>query len=144
MQPPRSSASERKTASRRFDAAPELGNGHSTAVSSDVLDTNQLLAVLTAARRGDFSVRMPMNQVGLAGKIADALNEILEANDEVTRELVRVSKAVGKEGRINQRATISRVGGAWGTTVEAFNGLIVDLVAPTSDVGRVIGAVAKG
>ena len=39
------------------------------------LDPQRLLAVLTAMRRGDFSVRMPDDRTGLAGKIADGANE---------------------------------------------------------------------
>src|SRR6185312_9725791 len=72
--------------------------------SSDTLDTDQLLAVLTAVRKGDFSVKMPMSQVGVAGKIADALNDIIDLNRETAREFERVSQAVGKEGKITQRA----------------------------------------
>src|SRR5258708_8685126 len=42
------------------------------------------------------------------------------------------------------RFSIGGVGGAWGTAVEAINGLITDLGQPTSEVSRVIQAVAEG
>ena len=35
-------------------------------------------------------------------------------------------------------------GGAWGESIEAANNLIIDLVQPTTEVARVIGAVATG
>ncbi|MDQ3221947.1 MAG: hypothetical protein M3Q75_00480, partial [Gemmatimonadota bacterium] len=66
-----------------------------TIASSETLDTDHLLAVLTAVRKGDFSVKMPMSQTGVAGKISDTLNDIIELNRETSREFERVSKAVG-------------------------------------------------
>ena len=62
----------------------------------------------------------------------------------MARELDRVSIAVGKEGRITQRARLAGAGGAWAASVDSVNGSSCDLVQPTSEVARVIGAVAKG
>jgi HAMP domain-containing protein len=115
-----------------------------TPASPEALDHEQLLIVLTAIRKGDFSVRMPVSKTGLAGKIADTLNEIAELNEGMAREFERVSLAVGKEGRIGQRATLAGAGGSWADSVSSVNTLIGDLVQPTSEVARVIGAVAKG
>jgi CheY-like chemotaxis protein/HAMP domain-containing protein/GAF domain-containing protein len=115
-----------------------------TPASPETLDHEQLLIVLTAIRKGDFSVRMPVSKTGLAGKIADTLNEIAELNEGMAREFERVSLAVGKEGRIGQRATLAGAGGSWADSVSSVNTLIGDLVQPTSEVARVIGAVAKG
>ena len=112
--------------------------------SSDVLDPEQLLAVLTAVKRGDFTVKMPMSQTGVAGKISDTLNDIIELNRETSTEFERVSQAVGKEGKITQRARLNGAGGSWAASVTSVNTLIADLVQPTSEVARVIGAVAKG
>ncbi len=112
--------------------------------SSDTLDLEQLLSVLTALRKGDFTVRMPVSKTGVAGKIADTLNEIAELNEEMADEFERVSLAVGKEGRITQRAAVSGAAGSWAASVSSVNTLIGDLVQPTSEVARVIGAVAKG
>jgi HAMP domain-containing protein/signal transduction histidine kinase/CheY-like chemotaxis protein len=124
--------------------AKRRGNARLTVAANDVLDTDQLLAVLTAVRKGDFSVKMPLSQVGVAGKISDALNDIIDLNRETTREFERVSQAVGKEGKITQRAHLHGAAGAWAASVNSVNTLIGDLVQPTSEVARVIGAVAKG
>src|SRR5437016_10157336 len=110
----------------------------------DRIDGRELLRVLTAFKRGDFSARMPAEQVGLAGKIADTLNEVLELNERMTKEFDRINRSVGKEGKINQRASIGVTSGSWTTCVEAVNGLVGDLVQPSTEVARVIGAVAKG
>jgi hypothetical protein len=77
---------------------------------SEVLDCNALLQTLIAFKKGDFSVGLPVTEVGIAGKIADTLNDILEMNGKVVAELERNSTSVGKEGRVNQQATMPRVG----------------------------------
>ncbi len=112
--------------------------------TTDSLDLAELLTVLSAVRKGDFSVRMRVTRTGLAGKVADTLNEIVELNQEMAHELDRVAIAVGKEGRITQRAQLTGAGGSWAASLNSVNGLIGDLVQPTSEVSRVIGAVAKG
>src|SRR6267143_236139 len=111
---------------------------------AEILDANQVLATLIAFKKGDFSVRLPVNQVGLAGKIADVLNDIFELNENMANELRRVSSAVGKEGRIGQRAALTSGTGRWTDCVGSVNSLISDLVQPSTEIARVIGAVAQG
>ncbi len=116
----------------------------SVETATDLLDQKRLLKVLADYRRGDFSARMPADRAGLAGKICDALNEAIERNERLVRELERLSSVVGKAGNIKQRASLPNAEGAWSTAVDAVNTLVSDLVQPTTEVARVIGAVAKG
>ena len=81
---------------------------------------------------------------GVEGKIADALNDILELNEKMASALDRISRSVGKEGKIAQRASIGSASGGWADCIESVNSLIGDLVQPSTEVARVIGAVAKG
>ena len=111
---------------------------------TDALDTSTLLKTLIAFRDGDFSARLPVDQTGLAGKIADTLNEIFKLNERMASEFSRISSAVGKEGKINQRATLGSASGRWAECLDSVNGLIGDLVQPSTEVARVIGSVAKG
>ena len=48
---------------------------------------------------GDFSVRLPGDQTGLSGKIADTFNEIVAANERMANQLARVGQVVGREGK---------------------------------------------
>src|SRR5213083_1633333 len=108
------------------------------------LDTRQLLSALMAFKRGDFSARLPEDWTGVAGKIADTFNAVIDTNERMTRELERIGRVVGKEGRIAQRASIGEVTNSWSDAIGSINNLIGDLVQPTSEMARVIGAVAKG
>src|SRR5438045_4128071 len=76
------------------------------------LDTRLLLTALVALKKGDFSVRLPLDWSGENGKIADVLNEVAERNERMAQELERISHLVGKEGRLSQRASIGEVVGA--------------------------------
>src|SRR5687767_14399091 len=62
----------------------------------------------------------------------------------MAHEFERLSKVVGKEGRITQRGRIKNARGGWEAAVRSVNELIEDMVQPTAEVARVIGAVAKG
>src|SRR5438309_971003 len=107
-------------------------------------DNSQLLTALMAFKRGDFSVRLPDDWTGVAGKIADTFNEVIAKNQRLAMELDRIGRAVGKKGRITQRASLGDVSNSWADAIRSVNGLIGDLVHPTSEMARVIGAVAKG
>ncbi len=115
-----------------------------TEMIAEALDASLLLNALIAFRDGDFSVRMPVDQTGVAGKVNDTLNEIFRLNARTVSEFNRISNAVGKEGKINQRASLGTVSGAWADCINSVNSLIGDLVQPSTEVARVIGAVAKG
>src|ERR1700736_5293238 len=113
-------------------------------LNGNELDSKQLLSALTAFKRGDFSARLPEDWTGIAGKIADTFNNVIATNEKMSRELERISRIVGKEGRISQRASIGDVSNSWAGSIGSVNALIGDLVHPTSEMARVIGAVAKG
>src|SRR5579871_1441946 len=104
----------------------------------------ELLHVLQAMRVGDFSVRMAADHDGLAGKIADAFNEIAAANQRIAQQLERVGQEVGREGKTRQRVKFGLSSGAWGEMEDSINILIDDLLWPTMAVTRAISAVAKG
>ena len=116
----------------------------SSRLNGDGLDSKQLLAALMAFKRGDFTVRLPDDWTGVAGKIADTFNDVIGTNQRMTEELERIGRVVGKEGRIAQRASLGDVLDCWAHAIGSVNDLIGDLVHPTSEMARVIGAVAKG
>ena len=55
-----------------------------------------------------------------------------------------MSVTVGKEGRLKQRMSLPGAIGGWAEKIDSINTLIDDLVRPTTEVARTIGAVAKG
>ena len=61
------------------------------------LDERELLRVLTEVRNGNFSVRMPIDKVGLSGKICDIVNEIISLNDRMMLGITKAGNTIGKQ-----------------------------------------------
>ncbi|HUF21537.1 MAG TPA: ATP-binding protein [Burkholderiales bacterium] len=107
-------------------------------------DRRRLLGALQAARKGDFSVRMPADLTGLDAEIVEAFNDIVRMNEVMVAQFARIRDKVGRDGRIDERVEMPTARGGWADCVESLNTLIGDLVRPVSEVTRVIDAVAKG
>ena len=128
-----------ETGSRSKSTRPATGNG-----TVDEATVRQLLAALRAASAGDFDLRLAEGQGGLAGELAKAYNDLADRRSGFADELQRVSRVVNREGRLTERVSLSRHRGAWRETVAAVNSMIDDLVRPTTEIARVIDAVADG
>ena len=115
----------------------------SKVAADNAIDPRVMLSVINAVKRGDFSVRLPAKWTGNAGKVASALNDVIESNQRLERELRKLGRHVGKEGHA-KRLPLGDAGGAWASTLDSINDLIEDLVQPNTEMARVISAVANG
>jgi HAMP domain-containing protein/signal transduction histidine kinase/CheY-like chemotaxis protein len=114
------------------------------AETSEIIDSSLLLNILTEVKNGNFSVRMPSQEFGINGKIADTLNEIIELNEKMMMEFTNAGKIIGKQGKLTERIPLPNGKGSWHKGVDALNTLISDLVHPTIEIAHVIGSVANG
>jgi HAMP domain-containing protein/signal transduction histidine kinase/CheY-like chemotaxis protein len=104
---------------------------------------SELADALRKVEQGDFKVRL-RRRTGLAGEVADAFNAVVEIQSRRNRELVRIRRVVGREGRLTERIDEEPFEGSWTEGVRAVNALIDDLGRPTTEIARVIVAVAEG
>jgi signal transduction histidine kinase/HAMP domain-containing protein/DNA-binding response OmpR family regulator len=107
-------------------------------------EASQILAALIALKRGESNVRLPEEWPGQAGRIAEAFNQVVELNVRTARELARLNQVVGREGKLRHRASLGDASGFWSDSIVNINALLDDLVHPTTEVARVIGAFAQG
>jgi HAMP domain-containing protein/signal transduction histidine kinase/CheY-like chemotaxis protein len=114
------------------------------ATNGDMIDAKELLNALIALKKGDFSLRLPYDKSGIAGKIADTFNDIMDIKENLFIEVKNIAEVVGKQGKLTRRLTLKNHAGSWQVFTESMNELITDLTQPTSEMVRVIGAVAKG
>jgi len=105
---------------------------------------NRLLAGLRAVNAGDFSVQLVPDGDPLVADIIEVFNSVVQKQSRLVDEISRVSGSVGREGKMSDRVAMTSVGGQWVAAVDSVNSLITDLVQPTSEVSRVIKAVAEG
>ena len=111
---------------------------------AEVPDLQDLLHAMEAMRAGDFSVRLSRDRQGPLGRISVLFNEIVAANQNMAQQLERIGKSVGEQGRTRQRVKFGIATGAWSEMEGSINSLIDDLLWPTTEVTRVISAVAQG
>jgi HAMP domain-containing protein/CheY-like chemotaxis protein/signal transduction histidine kinase len=127
--------------SRQTNGASRAGDGPDDLTEAQLRD---LLQSLQSMKVGDFSARLPADWTGVMGKVADAFNDIVAANQRMAAELERVGYTVGREGRTKQRVKFANRAGAWGEMEGSVNTLIDDLLWPTEEMTRAVGAVAQG
>src|SRR5437762_11049457 len=112
--------------------------------ATDSVNAKLLLKTLVAFKKGDFSARLPGEWTGEAGKIADTLNDIIELSEKTAKELDRVSRVVGKEGKIMHRATVPAAAGSWLRIVDSPKLLTVNRGERTRKRPASVAAVATG
>src|SRR5262245_49467915 len=103
-----------------------------------------LLDALRELEAGNFSARLPEVGDSLMIQIAQRFNRVADLNNRTSSEISRISRTVGREGKMKDRASLSGVRGGWQDTVDSVNALIGDLVQPTTEIARVLTAVAEG
>ena len=124
-----------KTTSKKSTAS---GNGRvarRNASSNGAVDAKSfkgLTAALRAVKAGDFSVRLPGRRGTPNGDMAVAFNELVDHVDKMTKEFARISRVVGREGRMTERLRVPQAKGDWITRINSVNSLIDDLVRPTT------------
>ncbi|MCF3105328.1 HAMP domain-containing protein [Streptomyces roseoverticillatus] len=121
--------------------------GRSRANGTTEVDTaalTRLLTALSAMRDGNFRKRLTVSGDGVMAEIAAVFNEVADRNLQLTGELARVRRVVGREGKLTERLEVGACEGAWAAAIDASNALVDDLVRPVSEVGRVLSAVAEG
>ncbi|WP_107056120.1 HAMP domain-containing protein [Streptomyces griseus] len=112
-----------------------------------VVDTaalNRLLAALVSMRDGNFRKRLTVSGDGVMSEISAVFNEVADRNLQLTGELSRVRRMVGREGKLTERLETGACEGAWATAIDNANALVEDLARPVSEVSRVLSAVAEG
>ena len=141
--------------------SPARRNGRAKAPPPLDEQLRSLLAALSAVRQGDFSARLSFDfapreaanaphpeleqAIGpLMAAIAREFNAVVALNEAFASQMVRVERVVGREGRMTERASLREQSGGWAASIGSINALIGDLVQPTTEVARVISAVAAG
>jgi HAMP domain-containing protein/CheY-like chemotaxis protein/signal transduction histidine kinase len=134
---------KRRVASRA-PAAEGRGGANGETVELSKRQVQELVDALRAARDGEPGVRLEVPKSGVMGDVARAFNGLVERREGLTNELNRVSKVIGREGRMTERARLRNAKGSWAESIATVNSLIDDLVRPTTEVSRVLDAVAEG
>ena len=109
----------------------------SDAVASvEAIDSRVLLSVLAQVKEGDLAARMPVEWTGVAGKVADGLNDVILENQALSR-MLGVLAAV-KAGDFSARLPLGWTGVA-GKVADGLN----DLIFANQALDTVLGVLAE-
>ena len=65
---------------------------------------------------------MPIDKMGINGKICDTLNDIISLNEILVEELTVARNTIGKQGRLNHRVELPKYArGSWNAGVDSIN-----------------------
>jgi signal transduction histidine kinase/HAMP domain-containing protein/CheY-like chemotaxis protein len=118
-------------------------NAHRPPGSDEAVTLAELAEALRRVRQGDLKVRLP-RRAGMAGEVADAFNDVVSLQERQHLDVRRISRIVGRDGRLTERLDEEGYDGSWAGSQRAINALIDDLGRPTTEIARVIVAVAEG
>jgi signal transduction histidine kinase/CheY-like chemotaxis protein/HAMP domain-containing protein len=134
-------------AGRRATGQPSSRKRGSDSGSNGAADGHVPVAVLEeirdaliAAKDGDFSRRLSRRKRGLLGEVGTAYNELVSTNARMEKELARMRRVIGREGRMDQRASLGPAGGGWESTEVAS---VLEAVAD-GDLDRKMALTIEG
>src|SRR5688500_15050161 len=101
------------TNGRRTQAGNGRSNGRKTTGAAPLSDAEvqQLIGALRAVRDGDFTARLPQRKGSALAEVAAIFNDLVELNLHQSKEFGRVSRIIGREGRLTVRLANGRTTG---------------------------------
>ena len=126
-------ASGGKTTRTKKSSAARASKGVSASdgIGASNEQLEELLFAVEALRDGDFSVRLNSRRRGLVGEISSVLNTVLDHNNQMTKELARIGRVIGREGKMTERFKFAEAKGGWSERADSINSLIDDPVSYT-------------
>ena len=91
------------------------------APTSRCAELEQLLAALNAAPTATSGSRFPVRGKGMAVDLNRAFNELADRREALSKEIGRVGRVIGREGRMTERAATAGADGSWRETVTSLN-----------------------
>ena len=100
--------------------------------------------VATAVANGDFSQKITVEAKGEILELKNTLNAMVDQLRTFVREVTRVAREVGTEGRLGGQAQVPGVGGTWQELTESVNVMASNLTSQVRGIAKVVTAVANG
>ncbi len=109
--------------------------------------TNQvrnIALVTTAVADGDLSQKISVEAKGEILELKNTINAMVDQLRTFAREVTRVAREVGTEGKLGGQAQVPGVGGTWQELTESVNVMASNLTNQVRGMANVVTAVANG
>jgi signal transduction histidine kinase/HAMP domain-containing protein len=100
--------------------------------------------VTTAVASGDLTKKIDVDARGEILELKTTINTMVDKLSIFAREVTRVAREVGNEGKLGGQATVEGVSGTWQRLTESVNQLAGNLTAQVRAIAEVATAVTKG
>ncbi|KAL8665591.1 MAG: hypothetical protein Q9202_002095 [Teloschistes flavicans] len=100
--------------------------------------------VTQAIAQGDLSQKIEVNAQGEVLKLKVTINEMVDRLDAFARELKRVARDVGVEGKMGGKANVDNVNGRWKEITEDVNTMADNLTSQVRAFGEITDAAMDG
>jgi signal transduction histidine kinase/HAMP domain-containing protein len=109
--------------------------------------TNQvrnIALVATAIANGDLSQKITVEAKGEILELKNTLNAMVDSLRTFAKEVTRVAREVGTEGKLGGQAQVPGVAGTWQELTESVNFMASNLTSQVRGIAKVVTAVAIG
>ncbi len=109
--------------------------------------TNQvrnIALVTTAVANGDLSQKITVEAKGEILELKNTINAMVEQLRTFAREVTRVAREVGTDGKLGGQARVPGVAGTWQDLTDNVNLMASNLTSQVRGIVRVVTAVATG
>lgn len=103
-----------------------------------------IIKVTTAVAKGDLTQKVQAECRGEIFELKKTINSMVDQLQQFAREVTKIAKEVGTEGRLGGQATVHDVEGTWRDLTENVNGMAMNLTTQVREIAKVTTAVAKG
>ncbi|RDW77333.1 two-component osmosensing histidine kinase BOS1p [Coleophoma cylindrospora] len=100
--------------------------------------------VTTAVANGDLTQKVQAECKGEIKQLKETINSMVDQLQQFAREVNKIAREVGTEGRLGGQATVHDVEGTWRDLTENVNGMAMNLTTQVREIAKVTTAVAKG
>lgn len=103
-----------------------------------------IIKVTTAVAKGDLTQKVQAECRGEMFKLKSTINSMVDQLQQFAREVTKIAREVGTEGRLGGQATVHDVEGTWRDLTENVNGMAMNLTTQVREIAKVTTAVARG
>ncbi|ESU13315.1 hypothetical protein FGSG_07118 [Fusarium graminearum PH-1] len=103
-----------------------------------------IIKVTTAVAKGDLTQKVQADCRGEIFELKSTINSMVDQLQQFAREVTKIAREVGTEGRLGGQATVHDVEGTWRDLTENVNGMAMNLTTQVREIAKVTTAVAKG
>ncbi|KAH6691307.1 hsp90-like protein [Plectosphaerella plurivora] len=103
-----------------------------------------IIKVTTAVAKGDLTQKVQADCRGEIFELKSTINSMVDQLQQFAREVTKIAREVGTEGRLGGQATVLDVEGTWRDLTENVNGMAMNLTTQVREIARITTAVARG